>query len=123
MRGHYGYVILLTKKESFLEKQRESFGTFSNLKSSNVREVYILKFTDLPIDSGGFPYSRPGFWLDPKEYRKICSEINQIYYAQYCKKRIAAHISFGIDGRPYTYWFENHGFNDYNIYQRVYDGD
>ena len=54
-------------------------------------------------------------------YAKICSEINQIYEAQYSGKSIAAHSSFGIDGKAYIYWFENHGFDNYNIFLRVID--
>jgi len=80
-----------------------------------------MRFTDLPLDANGVPFSKPSFWLNPKEYSKICSEINQIYEAQYNGKRIAAHSSFGIDGKAYIYWFENHAFDDYNIFLRVID--
>lgn len=66
-------------------------------------------------------FTRPTFWLEPKEYYKICSEINQIYETQYKGKRVAAHISFGIDGLSYIYYFENHGFDNYNIFMRVLD--
>ena len=34
---------------------------------------------------------------------------------------LCMHASFGLDGRAYIYWFENHGFNDYNIYMRSLD--
>lgn len=77
--------------------------------------------TNMPTDNSGKPFSRPSFWLEPEEYGKICSEINQIYEAQYKYKNIAAHTSFGIDGKPYVYWFENHGFDEYNIFFRVLD--
>ena len=73
-------------------------------------------------DRGKMSYFKwPSFWLEPREYSKIISEINQIYDARYRGKRIAAHASFGVDGVAYVYWFENHGFNDYNIYMRVVD--
>ena len=75
----------------------------------------------IKIDSKGIPFSWPEFWLDPYEYAKICSEINLIYDMQYKGKRIGAHPSFGIDGTAYIYWFEIHGFNDYNIYMRFVD--
>ncbi len=78
-------------------------------------------WNDLPLDTNGIPFSKPRFWLRPNEYGKICSEINIIYEAQYKGKRIAAHPSFGIDGKAYIYWFENHGFDDYNIFMRVLD--
>lgn len=75
----------------------------------------------LPLDANGVSFTKLAFWLNPIEYRKICAEINQLYGAQYMDKRIAAHTSFGIDGKSYVYWFENHGFDDYNIYLRVMD--
>ena len=43
------------------------------------------------------------------------------YYSKYMGKSIAAHCSYGIDGVPYVYWFENHGFNDYRIIIREVD--
>lgn len=73
------------------------------------------------VDANGLPFSKPTFWLSPEEYRKINAEINRIYEVQYKGKRIAAHPSFGIDGKAYVYWFENHGFDNYNIYLRVKD--
>lgn len=83
-------------------------------------EVSIMT-TKIPKDNSGKYFARPSFWLDPKEYGKICSEINQIYEVQYKNKNIAAHTSFGIDGKTYVYWFENHGFDDYNIFFRTLD--
>ena len=62
--------------------------------------------------------ARKPFPLPHKEYGKICSEINSVYDARYKGKKIAAHPSFGVDGRAYVYWFENRGFNDYNIFRR-----
>lgn len=43
------------------------------------------------------------------------------YEVQYKNKAIASRVSYGIDGIAYIYWFENHGYNDYNIFQRVLD--
>ena len=75
----------------------------------------------LPIDTKGKPFTKQAFWLEPAEYSKITSEINQLYSAVYEDKAIAAHTSFGIDGNAYIYWFENHGYDDYNIFMRVID--
>ncbi len=75
----------------------------------------------IPIDAKGYSFSRPAYLLDYREYSKIISEINQIYEVQYRGKRIAAHTSFGIDGIAYVYYFENHGFDDYNIFIKVVD--
>lgn len=76
---------------------------------------------ELPLDANGIPFSKPAFWLNSIEYSKIYSEINQIYDIQYRGKNIAAHPSFGIDGVAYIYWFENHGFDNYNIFLRIVD--
>ena len=73
------------------------------------------------FDSNGVPFMMPSFWLERMEYSKIFSEINQLYEVQYKGNLICAHTSFGIDGRAYVYWFENHGFGEYNIYSRTYE--
>ncbi|MEE3482119.1 MAG: hypothetical protein VZQ80_09065 [Lachnospiraceae bacterium] len=80
-----------------------------------------MKYKDVPLDANGYPFERPSFWLEPQEYGKIISEINALYNSQYKGSQYCAHLSFGIDGVGYVYFFENHGFNNYNIYQRVVD--
>ena len=75
----------------------------------------------IPLDANGFPFERPAFWLDKREYAKIVGEINNLYYSIYEGQDMCAHISYGIDGVAYVYWFENHGFDNYNIYLRVVD--
>ena len=72
-------------------------------------------------DTKGNYFSKPTFWLDEEEYAKIYSEINNLYDVQYSGKPFCTHTSFGIDGIAYVYYFENHGFDDYNIYIRVID--
>jgi hypothetical protein len=52
------------------------------------------------------------------EYAKICSEINT-NYAKYNGMAFAVHASYGVDNKAYWYYFENHGYNDYNIYMRI----
>ena len=51
-------------------------------------------------------------YLDVREYAKIVSEINSKYKI-YKDKRLAVHISYGIDNRAYAYVFEIRDFNDY----------
>ncbi len=80
-----------------------------------------MNFNNLPIDANGIPFEKHSFWLNPKEYSKIYSEINTLYDTIYINKPIATHASFGIDGISYIYWFENHGFNNYNIFMRIVD--
>ena len=58
------------------------------------------------------------FYLSNAEYAKITSEINT-NYGKYKKKRFAIHMSYGVDNCPYWYYFENLGYNNYNIYMRV----
>ena len=58
------------------------------------------------------------FVLSPREYAKICGEINT-YYSKYERKKYAIHASYGIDNVAYWYFFENYGYNNYNIYMRI----
>ncbi len=55
--------------------------------------------------------------LDRREYAKIVSEINS-NYGLYRNKPFAVHYSVGIDDRYYVYFFENRGFNEYNIVEK-----
>lgn len=78
-------------------KEGDSIGSLFKFNSSGNRyETYIL---------------------DSQEYAKVISEINSNYEV-YKGKEIAAHYSVGLDGCYYIYFFENHGFNDYNIYEK-----
>lgn len=56
--------------------------------------------------------------LPAAELAKIYSEINT-NYKKYEGKLLAMHASYGIDNKAYIYYFENRGFNEYNIYMRV----
>ncbi len=78
-----------------------------------------MHFRDLPLDSNGKPFSMPTLWLHSKEYSKITSEINQLYAIQYVNEPISMHSSYSMDGKAYYYRFENHGFNDYNIFMKI----
>lgn len=72
----------------------------------------------ISVDSNGIPYKYRTYFLDKKEYAKIMSEINNDYEI-YKDKEIASHFSIGIDDKYYIYYFENHGFNEYNIIGRI----
>ncbi len=74
------------------------------------------------MDSYGnfFEYEEAVF--DWREKEKIRAEINT-NYSKYRNKLIAVHLSYGIDDRPYKYYFENHGFDDINIFIRSEFGD
>jgi len=58
------------------------------------------------------------FTLPAAEYAKICSEINT-NYSKYKDMSFAVHASYGIDNQAYWYYFENHGYDNYNIYMRI----
>ena len=58
------------------------------------------------------------FILSRREYAKICGEINS-NYSKYEGLQFAIHASYGLDNKAYWYYFENHGYNDYNIYLRI----
>ena len=60
------------------------------------------------------PFRYSSCYLDSREYAKIISEINSSYDL-YRDEPFAVHYSVGTDNRYYVYFFENHGFNDYNI--------
>ncbi len=68
--------------------------------------------------TGSNSFSRPTYYLNSKEYAKIVSEINT-NYGLYEGKHEAIHLSYGIDDVPYIYYFENLGYDCYNIYNRV----
>ena len=40
------------------------------------KEKRKMRFSDLPLDPNGVPFTKPSFWLGADEYAKIISEIN-----------------------------------------------
>lgn len=65
-------------------------------------------------------FELPTYILNPKEKFKIVHEINTNYY-KYNGQEFCVHYSYGIDNRSYKYYFENHGYNNYNFYDRKYN--
>ncbi len=65
-------------------------------------------------DSNGVPFDYPTCYLDEVEFYKVVSEINT-NYRLYENKSLCSHYSIGIDGEYYVFYFENRGYNDYNI--------
>jgi HK97 family phage portal protein len=55
--------------------------------------------------------------LSKKEYKKVVSEINTVYYRRYEEKEICYHSTLWKD-KYYTYRFKNHGFDDYEFEER-----
>lgn len=69
------------------------------------------------LDSQGNPFEFTTCRLDEKEYAKIVSEINT-NYRLYSNESFCVHCSVGIDNCYYLYYFENHGYNDFNIVEK-----
>ena len=66
-------------------------------------------------DSRGNYFNYEEIEIDWREKNKIISEINT-NYSKYEKTLYGVHISHDLEGRAYRYYFENHGFDDINIY-------
>lgn len=64
------------------------------------------------------PFRYQPYILGKAEYAKIISEINT-NYGLYANESFCIHASVGNDGRYYLYYFENHGYNNYNVYARI----
>ncbi|MBP5383792.1 MAG: hypothetical protein J6Y57_02340 [Lachnospiraceae bacterium] len=69
------------------------------------------------LDANGRFFDFPTCKLEKQEYAKIINEINS-NYGLYKDLPFAIHYSIGTDNRYYIYYFENHGFNDYNIVEK-----
>ncbi len=68
-------------------------------------------------DSRGDYFEFDEIDIDWKEIEKIRAEINT-NYSKYRGKPYGIHVSYGFDDMSYAYYFENHGFDDINIYRR-----
>lgn len=66
------------------------------------------------------PFELPTYRLNYKEKIKIEHEINT-NYIKYDGQEFCVHYSYGLNNKSYRYFFENHGYNNYNIYDRKYN--
>ena len=66
------------------------------------------------LDANGKPFQFPTMELDKTEYARIISEINTCF-SLYDGQTFCIHNSYDIYDGAYSYYFENHGYNDYNI--------
>ena len=69
------------------------------------------------FDDGSMSFQFPTRKLSSKERAKIEHEINT-YYGKYENEELCVHYSYSFDNKCYKYFFENHGFNSYNIYSK-----
>lgn len=75
-----------------------------------------MSFSEYNIADEGFLFPEADIcW---KEKEKIRSEINT-NHTKYSGKSFCVHLSYGLDGNAYAYFFENHGFDNINIYART----
>ncbi|MBO4420308.1 MAG: hypothetical protein J5783_00600 [Lachnospiraceae bacterium] len=58
------------------------------------------------------------YYLNSREYAKIISEINT-NYGKYEGLWFCVHNSYDVHGSACRYYFENRGYNDYNIYAKI----
>lgn len=72
----------------------------------------------MPVRNSNGEFNFPSYELSTQEYAKIVSEINT-NYRKYRGKPFAIHLSVGTDDNYYFYYFENHGFNNYNIVGKI----
>lgn len=64
------------------------------------------------LDSKGKPYKYPTVQLPKKEYANVMEQINR-YWTDLFSEKEMCHMTF----TKKTYYFENHGLGDYNIYR------
>ena len=70
------------------------------------------------VEWNGQEHFLPESALDWREAEKIRSEINT-NYVKYRNGIYCVHISYGLDGYPYEYYFVNRGFDDYHFYAKI----
>lgn len=68
------------------------------------------------LDSNGIPFEYPTVELPYKEYKNVTDEIGMCWHSKYQGKAFCR-----IVFTDKTYYFENHGIGDYNIYRVTED--
>ena len=68
----------------------------------------------MKLDNNGTPFNFPTYELPKKEYARIIGEINTNYF-RYIGQPFAIHYSYDLEEGSYLYYFENRGYNNYNI--------
>lgn len=46
---------------------------------------------------------------------------SMVYFRKYNNQEYCVHYSYGLNNKSYKYYFENHGYDNYNIYSRKYN--
>ena len=69
------------------------------------------KSDKIPIDMNGISFSYPRVDLPKREYAEFMQAVNNRYHKRYSGKPLCEY-----DNGLKVYFFENHGYSDYNIY-------
>ena len=64
------------------------------------------------LDSNGVPFRYPTVNLPKKEYAEVMGEIGRWWHTKFEGKELCR-----LDFTDKTYYFENRGIGDYNIYR------
>lgn len=85
-----------------LSKRKEGYN------ADSTGEPYI------PYDSNGNPYKKAEYYLPPKEYKRVYSNISTWYSSVHENKRISEYST-----NKTKYIFEEHGYGEYNVFEKV----
>ena len=64
------------------------------------------------LDSNGVPFNYPNVYLPPKEYKNFTDQVGRTWHSKYKGKELCRYTT-----TKKTYYFENRGIGDYNIYR------
>ena len=111
LRGN-GQNYIKDEKGRFAGSRPGSGSGSSAAKSRTSKKSGLTKGSkSVKLDSYGQPYRFPTVWLPPKEYANVMDEIGR-WYEDNFKNQPFCRLEFTNK----TYYFENHGIGDYNIY-------
>ena len=68
----------------------------------------------IPLDKKGKPFKYPSVDIPSNEYNHFIHNVNTYFHRRYVGKKLCTYYS-GLYSK--LYYFENHGFDDYNIYK------
>ncbi|MCD7810559.1 MAG: hypothetical protein LUG91_01725 [Ruminococcus sp.] len=105
----YGNQLTLTGTQSIIKEWDED----DHPRGKDGKFVSSGGGSDSTTDSRGKAYSRPTLKLPKKEYGKVMSEINTLYYSR-CEGKGRGQIYINNS----VYSFEILGYNEYNIYDK-----
>ena len=88
----------------------------SRAGGSSVKTGLTKSSKNVRLDSNGIPFQYPTVELPYKEYKNVNDEIGMCWHSKYQGKELCR-----IVFTHKTYYFENRGIGDYNIYRVTED--